>query len=243
MPQQPPFNPELAANRNAGASIGGGTSAEAPVLYPLKDVSLMVKTYSHDLRNTLNGMDLDLTLLSEANSEPIVLEAIKRLQSTATEIGRQVQGLMSKFALESPSQIPVIQIVERWKMDGALLDITPEVHWIIEPEDEVIYGEASLIRNLLWEMLQLAQRICPRKLLKLTCTCRGGKAVFEILVPEAPAEPRRVQLQQAYWQALRRLAERGVGRLDPPQIEENQPLSLRLVAATRPMADPASLRS
>jgi hypothetical protein len=213
------------------------------VLYPIKDVSLMVKTYSHDLRNTLNGMDLDLTLLSEANSEPSVLEAVKRLQSTATEIGRQVHGLMAKFALESPSQIPVIQIVERWKMDGALLDIEPQVHWTIEPNDEVIYGEASLIRNLLWEMLQLTQRICPKKPLLLTCTCRGGEAVFEATVPAVPAEPRRVQLQQAYWQALQRLAERGACRLQPPLLEEDRPLCLRLVAATQPMTESSDFRS
>lgn len=203
-------------------------------LYPLNDVSLLVKTYSHDLRNTLNGMDLDLTLLGEASDDPQILETTKRLQATAAEIGRQVQGLIAKFGIESPFEIPVIQIAERWKVDMEQLEASPTVEWNIESTDELVYTEAGLVRNLLWEMILVSQRICPKQPLQLSCFCNEGHAVFRVAVAGCPMEPRRLQLQSPFWLALCRLAERCHGSLVPAVLEEQSTLDLRLLLPLMP---------
>lgn len=214
---------------NTGSATQAAGEADPRVLYPLQDISLMVKTYSHDLRNILNGMDLDLTMLHEASSDANTREAIKRLQATTAEIGRQAQGLISKYGTETPFDIAVIQLAERWRLDAGLLENGPPLHWVVEPSDHLVYGEAGLIRNLLWEMLLISQRIAPRKPLHLTCRCEAERAIFQVAVPNARVELRRAELQDGYWRALGRLAQRGEGQLLPAVLGETQDLLLQLM--------------
>jgi signal transduction histidine kinase len=199
-----------------------------PLSYPISDIALVIKRYSHDVRNALNGMEIELTSLGEAATDPAVLESVKRLREAGAEVGRLIQGLSSKYSTETAAILPVIQIAERWSADARYLAPHNILEWNIVAGSQVVWGEAGLIRSLLKDMLELAVAINGKRSLRIDCRCEEGRAVFTITAREGNKVVRNLDFHQAYWTVLRRLAERNQGIMDPAYLGSSDSSSLRL---------------
>src|SRR5689334_20844337 len=99
------------------------------VSYSLNDIALMIKRHCHDVRNVLNGMELELTLLDEASTGAATREAIDRFRNSNTEIGRLVQALSSAYSMEPPAVLPAIQIAELWNADSGHVAPGVDLQW------------------------------------------------------------------------------------------------------------------
>ena len=65
-------------------------------LYPLCDVAVITKRHVHDVRNALNGMELELTLLEGTAKGSETRDAVNRLRQAVSETGRLIQRMASR---------------------------------------------------------------------------------------------------------------------------------------------------
>lgn len=181
-----------------------------PFSYPSEDIAVVINRHTHDVRNALNGMEIELTLLGEgAATDPAMRDAVRRLRAAGAEMSRLMQGLSSKYAMQSPGVIPAIQIVERWQADSRHVASDAPLSWSMQLGDGTVWVEAGLIRTLLKDALEMAHRISGKRPLQINGRCEGGRIVFEIAGEDGGASTGLIDSQQAYWAALRGLAERG----------------------------------
>jgi hypothetical protein len=205
-----------------------------PVTYPLEDIALVIQRHTHDLRNTLNGMKLELTWLDENVTAPASRAAVKRLGEVIAEIGRRVQGLSSKYGIETPSSLLALQIVERWQADAFHLANHASFRWRVHLADETVCVEPGLIRSLLSDVLELAASLGGSRGLQINCQVAGGCVVFEIATQDGVGVSGIADALSAYWAVLGRLAERNQGLLHPPILSSEHCFPMRLSLPLQP---------
>ncbi len=205
-----------------------------PIAYSLNDIAVLVKRQSHDVRNILNGMELEMTLLEENNPTPATREVIERLRDASEELNRLVQGLLAAYSLESPTSLPAIQVAELWQADARRTASGVAVNWTMRLGSESVSGEAGLLRCVLKEVLALAIRFAGKRSLQIDCRCEGGRVIFEITTSEGQADAGLVEAQQSFWTALGRLAERSQITIEPRTLtmDGSFPIRASLPVAT-----------
>jgi hypothetical protein len=186
--------------------------------YSLPDVALIVRRHAHDVRNALNGMELELTLLDHESNRPGTREAIARLRQAVSEIGRCVQGLSGKYGTEDVAPILALQISERWKADARHVAPDASIEWHIKFSDEPVAVESGFIRTLLLEILDMAIRIGGTARLQTSCRRELNRALFEVSAVGSGAASEIISTERVYWVALQRLAERNQAVLEPSQL-------------------------
>jgi light-regulated signal transduction histidine kinase (bacteriophytochrome) len=198
------------------------------ISYSLNDIALVVKRHTHDVRNALNGMELELALLSDSATDPATREAVRRLREAGVEIGRLMQGLSAKYGTEESSAVPVVQIAERWNADAHQVATGVSLEWNIRLGSEMVCIESGLVRSLLKDVLEMAVRIGSKRSLQIDCHCEDGQAFFEISAKDCNAGIGIINSQQTYWEALRRLAERNHGLMTPATLSSTGSFPMRL---------------
>lgn len=199
-----------------------------PISYSLSDIGVLIKRHSHDVRNVLNGMELELTLLDEAGSHPDARAAIGKLRDANSELGRLVQRLAATFSDEPPGPLPALQVAERWQADARFVLPDTALEWKLELAEESIWAEASLLRSVLQEMLALAPRLAGRGALRIHCHHTMDKVLFEITSATGSASPGAIETQQQFWAALARLAERSQITMEPLVLTTETTFPLRI---------------
>jgi hypothetical protein len=190
-----------------------------PPSYALNDIARVVKRHTHDVRNALNGMELELALLDESIKDLSARAAIKRLRDAGGEIGRLMQGLSSKFGMDPPCLIPAVQVAERWSAWARHLTAEVSLDWTISLDRESLLVEPGLIRSLLEDLLDIAIRLHRKRPLKVLCHCENGRAIYEIQPKDdQPLSKAVVDAHQPYWAALCRLAIRSQGEISPATL-------------------------
>jgi hypothetical protein len=199
-----------------------------PHSYLSNDVAVVIKRHVHDVRNALNGMELELTLLSEGATDSAAREAVKRLRDAGGEIGRLMQGLSSKYGMESQCIISALQVAERWNLDARQVAFGAPVRWNIQLGGETVCVEAGLIRCLLKDALEMAARISGKRSLQVNCRCEDGRIYFEISADEGNTGVGIINSQQAYWTALGSLAKRGQILMRPEMLSPDGSFPMQL---------------
>lgn len=66
-------------------------------LVPFERISTLVRQVTHDIRNGLNTIDLQVSFLQEISGGGEVLEELKRLRSMISSTAKSLQGMSSNF--------------------------------------------------------------------------------------------------------------------------------------------------
>ena len=199
-----------------------------PITYSLNDIAVLIKRHSHDVRNVLNGMELELTLLEETNASPAARDAIERLRDAGTELGRLVRDLSAAYSLEPAASLPAIQIAELWQADAHRIASGTTLNWTMRLASENVSAEAGLLRCILKEMVTAAIRLAGKRPLQIDCRCEDGRVVFEITTSKGQAGASVVEGQQSYWATLGRLAERNQITTEPRTLTADDSFPMRV---------------
>ena len=78
-------------------------SADGAVLVPWDRFERFVGQFSHDVRNGLNALELQLTFLGEISTDPEAVEEVKRLRRTLGDMTRQMQAVKIATGPAKPS--------------------------------------------------------------------------------------------------------------------------------------------
>lgn len=195
------------------------TTSSGPAALSSDELASIVARHAHDLRNALNGMELELTLLLESSADATVRTAVQRLLEALGQTDRMVRLFSAKLLRESRSVVCATDMAEQWKLDASALLGAQNIAWDIGLHGALVFIEAATIRSVLVDLLAIAMRHHLLGPLRVTWQNRNERAVLEI-TPDGPASPASAcdERQQLFWSALQRLVARDDGRLEPDTL-------------------------
>ena len=115
---------------------------------PWERVDRFIGQFTHDIRNSLNALELQLTFLGEISTDPDAVAEVKQLRATLGGLTRQLQavklktGSVSPYTMEYPARDFLEDLRERFErlqsadagrvswevsVDGAVLLVDPEL--------------------------------------------------------------------------------------------------------------------
>ncbi len=124
---------------------------------PWRRIERFIELLTHDLRNGLNAIELQLTLLSEISDDPEVKTEVKRVRGSVADLTRQLQAV--RLATAGPQthvlDYPAADFVEdlRERLDRERPDATARVLWEIEAGKGSLAIDPALSMTALLELL------------------------------------------------------------------------------------------
>ena len=172
------------------AGAGNGLPA-----VPWERVERFVGQLTHDVRNGLNALELQLTFLGEISTDPEAVDEIKRLRGTLGNVTRQLQalraatGLATSYPLDYPAAEFFADLRERFaKMHPGAGD---KVVWETPIDAEKFVSvDPEQTLNALLELLGNALHFVPATAtpIRVQVSTADELVVFRLLEPQ-PAEP------------------------------------------------------
>jgi len=154
-----------------------------------------IRQYTHDLRNDLNGLDLEAALLADFVPSGEATESLTRLRAQIRGLATSVRGLAGKFtdphpvcALYSARDLFLI-----WQDQLAALTPAPTVQWGKAPGEEQANVDASALADVFRELLANAQAYGTGAPVSATVRVEARHLAFEL------REPKDSPLETASW--------------------------------------------
>ena len=129
----------------------------AAINVPWPQVERFVALFTHDIRNGLNALELQLTFLGEISEDPDAREEVKRMRGSVAAITRQLQAV--RLASGSPTPhvfpYPAADFAEdlRERFDRQHADTSARVQWEIDPGLGTVEIDPELSLVALLELL------------------------------------------------------------------------------------------
>lgn len=116
----------------ASPASRGGDGSDFPNV-PWDRVDRFLTQFTHDIRNGLNALELQLTLLGEISEEPDVREEVRGLRANLAAIGRDLQAVRVASAPVVPHRLP-------YPVGDLLEDLRPRLRRLhAEPADALTW--------------------------------------------------------------------------------------------------------
>ncbi len=164
-------------------------AAPGPPSVPWERVEKFIGQLTHDIRNGLNALELQLTFLSEISTDPEAVAEVKQLRATLAEMTRQLQavklktGAVSPYTMEYPAGDFFEDLRERFERLHAA--DAGRVRWEIAAGGIVLLVDPELGISALLEIIDNA----------LHFGTPGGEVVIAA-VPAAPGNGVHLSLRQ-----------------------------------------------
>ncbi len=162
---------------------------------PWARVEGFVGQLTHDIRNGLNAVELQLTFLGEISTDPEAVDEIKGLRNTLANVTRQLQtlrtatGAVTPYPLEYPAEDFFDDLRERFAKQRSEADTV--VTWEIRLEAETVLSvDPELTINALLELLGNALHFTRGATdpIRVRVSGQDGQILFLVQEPQ-PAEP------------------------------------------------------
>lgn len=121
--------------------------------FSLAELNQSVRRHAHDLRNCINYIELETTLLLEINADP---ETRSQLQMMKGELAVVTNLLRSLSARVSPLKLeptPLMEIFSKWRKQLHLPATGPQIVWDTAQLGVFIFTDTHLLVALLGELL------------------------------------------------------------------------------------------
>lgn len=126
---------------------------------PWPNVTAFVRQHTHDIRNHLNGIDLEAALLRELVTDPEALQGVSRLRQQVRDIASELRGISNRLADPSPRPTPIAasELFEIWQEQVAAVREPPcDVKWESTLSAQNVHVDAALFAGALFELVQNA---------------------------------------------------------------------------------------
>jgi signal transduction histidine kinase len=156
-----------------------------------------VRQHTHDVRNHLNSLELEASLLAEFQSDPEASDCLKRMRTQIRQLAASLRSLSSRFQEINPmaSDIAAADLIEVWKEQLATLSDPPTVEWKSEVTDERVTVDVGQLASVLRELLNNAKAFGSDEVILATVRAEGDRIVLELL------EPKEGSLDPSSWGA------------------------------------------
>lgn len=149
---------------------------EPQLLWP--KLAAFVRQHTHDVRNHLNGLDLEAALLSELVTDAEAADSVKRMRTQVRRLASDLRALSARFADPQPDPAPfaAAEFVSICKEQAAALSVELAVE-NEPPPDAAINVDGMAVAQVFKELLQNAREFGEGRV-ELSTAADGDAATF-----------------------------------------------------------------
>jgi signal transduction histidine kinase len=170
-----------------------GMSSEPEISWSA--IAKFVRQFTHDVRNQLNGLELEAALIAESLTTQETMESLARIREQLHHVAGNLKALSSKFAEPSPTLSPItaVELYLIFKEQAASMENLPAIDWTHTLQGERINVDATELANVAKELLVNARDFCPCGRLEIRGSAENGNVIYEF------REPKSASVQTALW--------------------------------------------
>lgn len=158
-------------------------------------VAAFMRQLTHDVRNQLNGLELEATLIAESVTSEEALESLARIREQLHHVAGSLRALSSKFVEPSPTLSPIAaaELYLIFQEQAASMENLPPIDWGHTLEREQINVDATELANVAKELLTNAREFSADGRLEIRGRAETGNVIYEF------REPKSACLQTEPW--------------------------------------------
>ena len=147
-------------------------------------VAAFIRQHTHDVRNALNGLELETELLREVVTGEEATANVARVRKQLRGLAEQMRTLSAIFQDPQPVTAPIAarDLWLIWVEKNAALAEPLAIRWVEELGAEQLFVDAEMIALILRELLLNAAALSRGDLMTATARRRGDEVIFELLV-------------------------------------------------------------
>ena len=180
--------PKERDSQNSGRIVFIGVMDPEPDI-PWARFAAFVRQHTHDVRNGLNCLDLEISFLREIVTEGEGCDCVERLRAQVRALGVQMRELSAVIQAPNPIQAPLAarDLFLIWKEQHADLPKPIEVQWVDELGTEQVNVDAGMMASVLRELLANAAVFSEGATMTASARRDGDEVIFELREPKAAA--------------------------------------------------------
>jgi signal transduction histidine kinase len=161
----------------------------------LKSVGAFVRQLTNDVRNRLNGLDLEATLLGELVANEEADAPLTRLRSQLRQFAADMREVAAKFEDPAIARDPVTasELFLIWKDQVPGLQPKPQVAWVEDAGDALVCVNVGAIAHVFRELLSNSVAFSDGELLRAEVHVENGQVRFTL------AEQKRTPIDPSAW--------------------------------------------
>lgn len=151
-----------------------------------------IKQHTHDMRNVLNGLELEAALLKGTVTDSKALESVARMRNQIRKAAANLRELSLKLVNTEPQCAPLLacDLFLIWQDQAKALDLHDRVVWKASLGTERVNLDAAGVAGALQELLVNAKQFEDGGTLNAIAEARGSDVVFELHESKsAPVDP------------------------------------------------------
>ncbi len=154
-----------------------------------------IRQHTHDVRNDLNGLDLEAALLADIVPGGEAAESVARMRAQIRRLAGDLRALSGKFADPKPALefYAARELFLIWQDQLTALHPAPTVEWKETLGAERVNVDATVLANVFRELLANAQSFGTGAPIFAEARVEDQEIVFEL------REPKDAPLETASW--------------------------------------------
>lgn len=150
----------------------------------------VVRRHAHDIRNHLNGLELDATLIEEFAPDPSLEPMVAQMRRHLTQLEATVKALVAKFTPPRPMAVNSGDVMQLWRMQVSRLT-GPEqpIEWVESLENDSLDADLKALIPVMCDLTLAAARRAHGKPLKASLHPGSDSVVAELREPPLQGQP------------------------------------------------------
>ncbi len=162
-----------------------------------KRIVSIIRRHAHDVRNSINSLDLEAVLLGELSTDPAVAGTLRRMRVELTQLEATVKALQYKFTEPAPLTLTTNDLMDLWQRQIAPLETaTRKIEWSASPEAQDITLDAHAILSVMRELVLAAWGRAPASALKAAVVTMDQHVTLELREPISSTPPAAEALEE-----------------------------------------------
>lgn len=152
-------------------------------------IERIINKHVHDVRNSINCLDMLAVLLGEVSADPEVADTVQRMSAELTQLEATVKALLYKFSKPAPQTLTSGDLLVLWQRQIAPLETASRrISWSIPPTAQELTLDAHAIISVMREIVLDAWWRTPSSELKAAVITTDQGVVMELREP-IPSTP------------------------------------------------------
>jgi light-regulated signal transduction histidine kinase (bacteriophytochrome) len=146
-----------------------------------------MRQHTHDVRNGLNSLDLETSLLQELVSDAEGRGSVDRVRQQVRRLAEQLRALSTLFQDPQPYRAPISahDLMLIWREQHETLPDRPSIEWAEKVTDEKVNVDAEMLAAVFRELLVNARTFRDGGPAIATCQREGDEIVIELREPKS----------------------------------------------------------
>ncbi len=187
-------------------------------------ITALVRRHAHDVRNYINSLDLEASLLAELVTDAEAVATVRRMRSQLSQLEATVRALSVKFTEPRPVALTAADLLQMWRHQvDAMQDASQPVEWSAPVEPKALMIDPGIIVTVLRELVTGARKRSSSRGLSAGVSTSAGTVTAEV------TEPAQAVFAADEMEELRRVVANNGGSLEQDRDQITGAWSTRLV--------------